>query len=390
MSINRLAHLEYPTPKIALSTDKIEAHGTGIVEGSFEVRNISEGELSGRIEPTIDFLNFSSDIFRGNKVKIEYSLNLEGMIGTHKAAAIITSNGGEKTITFDVRATAPAIARDGVKIATLEHFAEFVRKSPVEGRRLFGQKDFMIWLFNMGYPSVSTYERFLDDPNKDRAVDNFLIFNGLKNKAGLVVENADTIVKIGHGESAITGGIHLRKTTWGYAEADFHVRQGASWLKLSKSRVTTADFNKENAAEVDYIIMADEIKQRETALVDVKSNCGAMQTARIQCNISGAFEARLDREIYHLEDRGKLFLHNNTGKDLMIDIYCENFIKIEAKRYFISKYAEIGFDIKFSSLKAATLAFKKQLHSTTEIHIRALTEGRVTVKKLKLKLWGKV
>ena len=387
--MNRLAHLEYPVPKIALSSDRIDAQGADFVEGSFEVFNIGEGELEGRVDSTVDFLSFPADTFMGNKVNIDYSLNLEGLSGEHKAAAVITSNGGEKVVTFDVKVNPPAIVRGDAKIATLEHFMDYLRKNPVDGRRLFGQKDFMIWLFSMGYPSMDIYERLAADPNKERAVDNFLIFNSLKNKASIVAEQSDIVANIGYGESVATGGMRVRKTTWGYAEADLNVRQGAGWLKVTKSRVTTADFDDDNTAEIDYIIMADEIKRRDVAFVDMATDCGRVRSIRVQCNISGAFEARLDREAYYFEDRGKLFLHNNTGKDLMIDIYCENFLKFQAQRYFIGKYAEIDFQIKFSSLKAATLAFKKQLSAATHIHIRAATGGRDSAKKLTLKLWGK-
>jgi len=386
---SKLAHLEYPAPKIALNADKIDAHGAELVEGSFEVFNIGEGELEGRVDATADFLSFAADTFVGNKVNIDYSVHLEGLSGEHKVSAIITSNGGEKIVNFDVKVIPPAISRGDMKIATLEQFVEYLRKNPVDGRRLFAQKDFMIWLFNMGYPSMDIYERLASDPNKERAADNFLIFNGLKNKAGIVAEQTDIVVNIGHGESVVTGGVKLRKTTWGYAEADINVRQGADWLKLTKSHVATTDFDTDNAVELDYIIMTDDIKRRDVAIVDVVADSGAVQSIRLQCNISGAFEARLDREAYYFEDGGKLLLHNNTGRDLMIDIYCENFVKFEAQRYFIGKYAEIDFQIKFSSLKAATLAFKKQLQTTTYIHVRSTSAGRDSVKKLKLRLWGK-
>lgn len=389
MNSNLLAHLEHPAPKIALSADRFDAHGAELVEGSFEVFNIGEGELEGRIDATSDFLKFPVETFVGNKINIDYSLDLEGLSGEHKAVAIITSNGGEKIVTFDVRVNPPAILRGDAKIATLEHFVEYLRKNPIDGRRLFGQKDFMIWLFNMGYPSMDIYERLAADPNKERAVDNFLIFNGLKNKAAIVAEQTDIVATASHGESVVTGGMQLRKTTWGYAEADLNVRRGGDWLKLTKSRLTAADFDEDNVAEVDYIIMADEIKRRDVAIVDVVADCGNTRSIRLQCNISGAFDARLDREAYYFEDSGKLLLHNNTGRDLMIDIYCEPFVKFEAQRYFIGKYAEIDFQIKFSSLKAASMTFKKQLHTSTHINVSTASAGRESVKKLKLRLWGK-
>jgi len=387
MDMNRLAHLEYPAPKIALSTDRIDAHGAEIIEGSFEVLNIGEGELVGRINSCADFLRFSPETFSGNKISIGYSFNMEGLSGEHQAVAVIMSTGGEKTVKFNVKvSSAELITNDSTKIASLEHFLEYVRKSPVAARRLFVQKDFMILLFNMGYSSMDIYEKFVTDPNKERAVDNFLVFNGLKSKAAIVVQEPDVIMNVSQGESTATGGIALRKTAWGDAEADLHVRQGGDWLKLSKNRVTDADFNDDNVAEVDYVVLADKIKGRSVAIVDVQ--CDTPRQVRLQCNISGAFDARLDRESYFFEDRGRLFLKNNTGNDLMIDIYCENFVKFAAKRYIISAYAEIDFVIKFSSLRAATMAFRKQLYVTTQIHVRAVATGVDTVKRMRLKLWG--
>jgi len=74
---------------------------------------------------------------------------------------------------------------------------------------------------------------------------------------------------------------------------------------------------------------------------------------------------------------------------LMIDIFCENFVRFEAKRYLISKYAEIDFDIKFSTIRAATLALRKQLYVTSQMHVMAVGGERDSVARLVFKLWGK-
>ena len=394
MMSDRLRHLEHPAPKIALTAQRFDVEGAGIVEGGFEVSNIGEGMLEGKISSTSDVLSFAPENFSGGKAWIDYSLNLEGMEGQHKLLAVVTSNGGEKILTFDVKVNPPALdTKDGAKIATLEHFLDYTRHKPVAARQLFTQKEFMFWLFNQGYPSMDIYESFARDPNKERGVDNFLVFNELKSKAVLVAEVKDITHTVGQWEGAITGGFRVRRSVWGYVEGVLSVNPEAKWLKLSKNRLDSTDFDENNVAEVDYIIMAEEAAKtgrgRNVGIVNL--NCGRPQNIYIRCNTGGPFDARLEREAYLFEDKGKLFLTNNTGRDLMVDIYCEGYVKFQAKRYFISKSAEIDFDIKFSAIKAASLAMRKLLYVNTEIHIMAvgISGERGAIKKLPLTLWSK-
>ena len=279
------------------------------------------------------------------------------------------------------------MARDGTKIATLEHFLVYAQHSPVAARQLFTQKDFMIWLFNTGYPCMDMYEIFAADPLKERAIDNFLVFNGLKSKATIVANNKNILINIGHGDDVVTGGISLQRSGQGYVEGNLTVKSRGDWLKLSKDKISGADFDENNRAEIDYMILPENLSGRDVAVVDLK--CSNPQQIYIHCAMARPFEARLDKESYYFEDKGKLYLTNNTGRDLMIDIFCENFVKFEAKRYLISKYAEIDFDIKFSTIRAATLALRKQLYATTQIHVMAVSGERNSVARLVFKLWGK-
>jgi len=382
-----LSHLEKPIPRLTLDVSRIDIEGAGVVKGSFKIKNTGEGELVGRIVSGAGFLDFSPEVFSGNDININYSLNLEGIRSGRRAEAVITSNGGEKPLVFDIKINPPDITCPcGTKISTLEHFLDYVRKSPVASRQLFMRRDFLMWLFNMGYSSMDVYERFASDPNKERAVDNFLVFNSLKNKAKLLLPEKDIMLAIPPWESAITGGIKIKRSTWGYVEGSLSLKTPVDWLKLDSTKITGANFNEDNAAEISYIILPEELKKRDMAHIELE--CDNPQSMYIHARPAPAFEAKLDRESYSFEDSGKLIVKNNTGKDLMIDIYCENFIKFEAKRYFISKQAEIDFDIKFGSFKAATLALKKQLYASSKMHVSAVSGGRNTVKELSMKLWA--
>jgi len=240
----------------------------------------------------------------------------------------------------------------------------------------------------MGYPNMDIYERFAADPNKERALDNFLVFNGNKHKAKILPEETVILHSIGMWEDAVTGSIALRKTTWGYAEATLEVTEGEKWFKLTQTKAGGGDFDRDNAAQIHYMILPREMGEaRETALVTLKAG-GDEFKIYVYCSPAAAFEAHLDRQTFGFDDEGKLHIKNNMGRDLMVDISSEAFVRFEAQRYLIGKNAEIDFAVKYSSFKAATLIFKRHLAVQTFINIVAIDSGRSFARKMKLEVRG--
>ena len=384
-----LKQLEQPQPKIALSDTRFEIEGAGIVEGSFEVTNIGEGSLAGQIASASDILSFSCENFEGNSCVIEYKLVLEGLFGHISAAAVVTSNGGEKILSFDIFVNPPPLNAPGAAIATVEHFMEYAKTRPADAARLFGRQEFMLWLFNTGYPAMDVYEIFAADPNKERGMDNFLIFCGEKTKARLVAPKSINIT-IGRWEGARAGAFALRRSAWGYVEGNISLAKEVPWLKLSKTKITGADFDGMGNAEVDYIIFPENLAKGHTAtaVINIENETQQMAIA-MRCKPAAPFDAALDKEMYLFEDTGKINLRNNTGRDLMVDIFCEGFVRFNAKRYFISESAEIGFDIKFSTLKAATMSLRKQLYVNTQIHVMSVGGVINYTAKLPVTLWNR-
>ncbi|MCL2854820.1 MAG: DUF5717 family protein [Defluviitaleaceae bacterium] len=385
---SRTAFLEqYPPPKLTVSTEKVHHKGAGVIYGTLEIENATEGELAGTISSMADFITFSPTQFLGNKVQIEYTLDLVGLSGEVTTGAVITTNGGQKTVDFHITVNPPdVLTKDDLILADLDDFATYAKTQPIAARQLFTRHDFMAWLLGMNYPNMSIYEAFAADPNKERAVDNFLVFNGKKYKAKIIPETVDLSHSIGMWEDTVTGSITLRRTTWGYAEANLQVIAGEQWFKLSKNKVVSGDFDAENGAEVHYIILPAESEGRDTAIVLVEGDKD--HKIHIHATSAKPFDARLDKESFFFEDKGKLIITNNTGQDLMIDIACEPFVKFDARRYFIGKTAEIDFDIKYGSIKAASLAFKRQMYAESHIHVVAIDSGKSYGRRLPLTLWG--
>ncbi|MCL2169448.1 MAG: DUF5717 family protein [Defluviitaleaceae bacterium] len=381
-----LIHLEqHPPPKLVLSEAMVSLRGSGLMYGSFEVRNGAGGELSGFIAPMADFISFSPISFEGNRVTVEYTVDLTGLTGDIQTGAIITTNGGERVLDFYITANRPdVIERDGVVMSDMADFADFARAHPVPARTLFGRHDFMVWLLNISYSNMDMYENFMNDPNKERAVDNFLIFNDCKSKARVMPAHGSYSHLVGLWDDVVTGSIILRKSTWGYAAASLEVTKGADWLKLSKDKIASSDFDGQNMAGVHYMVMANQLKGREIGEVTLNGE----HKISIHASPAPAFEARLSKGSLFFEDTGKLIVTNNTGRDIFIDIDCEPFVRFDAKRYLVSQTAEIDFTVKYSNFKTSSLSFKRQMYAQTFIHVVAINEGTSFGKRLPLTLWS--
>ena len=382
-----LEHLNtYPLPKLALSETKISLRGTGIIYGQFEIFNDAEGELYGEILPMADFISFSPVSFVSNAVTVEYTIDLTSINGEVQTGALIKTNGGERVLDFLITANRPdVLERDGFVMAEIADFADYARTHPMEARKLFLRQEFMEWLISLGYPGMQMYENFLNDPNKERAVDNFLVLNNCKQKASVMMADRDLYHKIGMWEDVITGSIKLKKSTWGYAEGALQVTAGNEWLKLTKDKVESRDFDGQNMAQVHYMILAPEVKGRDTAQVVLNDD----EKINIRVSPAQAFEAKLDKQSFFFEDTGKLAITNNTGRDIFIEINCDNFIRFDAKRYLINKYAQIDFSVKYTNFRASTLSFKKQTHAQSYIQITAVGEGQAGFsKRIPITLWA--
>ena len=383
-----LEHLNtFPLPKLNVSETKISLRGTGIIYGQFEIFNEAEGELYGEILQTSDFISFFPQTFEANRVTVQYSIDLTGISGEIQTAAVIKTNGGERVIDFFITANRPdVLERDGFVMAEIADFAEYARAHPAKARKLFLRGEFMEWLISLGYPGMQMYENFLNDPNKERAVDNFLVLNGCKQKAAIMLADKDLYHKIGLWEDVVTGSIKMKKTAWGFAEGTLEVTKGANWLKLTKDKVISSDFDGQSMAEVHYMVMANEVKGRDTAQVVLNDD----EKIDIRVSPAQAFEARLDKQSFFFEDDGKLMVTNNTGRDIFIEISCENFVRFEAKRYLINKYTQIDFSVKYTNFRASSLSFKKQTHAQSYIQITAVgdDERAGTSRRIPITLWA--
>ena len=395
--MSNLEQFEHSLPRIKPNIERIAIETAGGFAGSFMIENIGGSELAGTITSNSRAVVFSPEAFCGNCVEISYMLNLDiyrpGDVVT--ARALVLSNGGEVVIPVEIRIVPPVVTtRDGVALSSLDGFLRYAQEYPVAARQLFTQPDFMAWLINMGYEHMEMYEHFTRDPNKERALDHFLILNKLKEKAAISVAAREVRVDVKPGAANGMGALYLQRSSWGYTDVTLAVPEDASWLRLGKTRVSSADFIASTAAdgavEVFFIAIASALtKRRQSARVAVLSEGGQVDEVCITAVRLPAVIVSASKETFGYEDKGSLRIQNNTDGDLMLEIMPnDSFLKFEGKKYLIGAKAEIPFTIQFGGLRAMQASARKRVAVVSEINVRARVGDRYEQEKIRIQLSG--
>jgi hypothetical protein len=230
---------------------------------------------------------------------------------------------------------------------------------------------------------MEVYERFATDPNKERAVDNFLVANGLKEKSAIKSEQRVVSVKVCPSAAENPKGtLTFSKPKAGYAEARLSVLTGGEWLSLDKDRLLSADFGADDRAHIGFEVRAEEFarggKRVDFAFIDVDSEGGKVGGVYVMAAAERPFSAELNKTRYGMDDEGFIKIRNRTNRDMMVEIFSkEGFAKFGGRKYYISAYAEIPFTIKFTGFQMAQAAFRKQPTYESQIVIAADRERQI-------------
>ncbi|MDR1530944.1 MAG: DUF5717 family protein [Clostridiales bacterium] len=395
--MTKIERFEYPLPVLKTSAEKITIETSGACRGNFTISNGGGGLLSGVITSNSRAVRFRPEEFTGNDSRIEYSLALEtfkngDIINTD---AVIQTNGGEKVIPVCIKIVPQEIhLEDGGRITGLNDFLAFAKRNTAAARDLFVSAEFMMWLTATGCAYMDLYDRLSRDSDKDRGLENFLILSKLKTKVRITTDEPEAeflIEPLAAGAGASGGGgtsaglregfFTLKKSDWGFVDEPVQVRYKSKWLTLEKERVRSEDFDENALARLRFLV--DSSKIHSPVVSDVISAGDA--ALRVTVKRRPYMSVYLSKEYMGLDDEGGVRILNYTGKDIMVEIETrDNFIKFEGRRYLVSKYAEIPFKVKMTTLQLAQLTFKRQPAVVTEITARLACDGGMQVKRLPL------
>jgi len=325
-------------------------------------------------------LVFSPVEFEGN-AEISYTFDgAAAKLGVGETLAshfFITSNGGEKKIPFRAKLIKMSILTpEGVRIANIRDFFAYSASYPAQARRLFVDNEFYMLLRAGNYDFMEVYETLHKDANRERAMDNFFILSRLKERTILVHQDTTRLEfsRLPGQNDKIHGSFQVQKSDGGYLEAPLTISGNSPWLSLSSGKLTTADFNAENTATINFTIEPEKI---ENILAHEKIIVGNNINAEIIFRRLPQIAMKLNREAYRYTDRGTIEITNNTGENASISIFCkDNYVRFTEQSHKVGERGEIPFEIKLSAFMSAQMLFRKVPYMNSQIEIKAQTSER--------------
>lgn len=385
MDVTKL--FELPLPIINKDESKIFIETSKSYEGTLTIKNDGGGTLEGRITSNSYFLVFEPEYFTGNNSNINYTVDLSVINVNDKihTNAVIISNGGEHTIEFIIKIVPHVINTiEGHKITSIKDFLQYSKKHPVSSRKLFVNHEFMMWLYNLEYEHMDLYEHFRADPNKERGLNNFFIFNKLKRNIYLSLLGEDINIKINPYINKIyTGIISVKRSGQGFIDEKICVKNKSSWIKLEKQTILSSDFKINDTIGIAYTIDKSSIKkkvERDSLFLENGKGC-----INITVTTINFLDVSLERKFIDLIDSGNLLIYNNSGENIIIELITkDDFVKFDGTMFKVNKHAKIPFNIKLSAIQLAQKNIKKKPVFDTEIYVKSFFNGETYFKTLKL------
>lgn len=363
---------------------KIAEEVSDFYSGSFFVKNIGGGLLTGTIITDNDVISFDETDFEGNEYELKYNIDVREYEPNKllKFNVYIVSNGGEIIIPVFIKVLKNIFyTDDGYKITDIKSFFSYFKKKPLNAIDIFYSEEFFKWLAKINFQRIDMLKLFLNDEDKERAIDNFFLFCKLKKKSYVeaIEKNINIFVKPFQKEK-IFGSIALLKKGYGYIHKKIDFKYNNTCIKFEKNELTSKDFDIENRCYINYEIAPCLITSsfsKECVIIDENT------FIKINISVLPKIVVNLSQEIYEYDDFGSIIIENNCGKDLVFELSAkDNFIEFESRHYIVSDKDKVNFKIKRSKMKSFIdkMTFNKKLYTESEIYVKTVFNNQ-TIKK---------
>ncbi len=150
---------------------KIAEEVSDFYSGSFFVKNIGGGLLTGTIITDNDVISFDETDFEGNEYELKYNIDVREYEPNKllKFNVYIVSNGGEIIIPVFIKVLKNIFyTDDGYKITDIKSFFSYFKKKPLNAIDIFYSEEFFKWLAKINFQRIDMLKLFLNDEDKER------------------------------------------------------------------------------------------------------------------------------------------------------------------------------------------------------------------------------
>lgn len=376
MNIEQL--FEYSMPVLKTDVEKIAVNISGISEGYIKIKNAGGGRLMGEVFSNTESLVFDENKFEGS-ARLRYEINTASFSPGDRIMSniVILSTGGEANIPVIINVMPKPFSPDErYTLFSVRDFYSYAKAEPVAARRCLLSSEFMLWLKSIGFEHMDVLEEIINDPNKERAIDNFFVLSGTKKKVDLLCDKNIFEYKLDGKKNEILNGIvSLKKTAPGYINAKVYKKKNKRWLNVFCDGLRSSDFDDELKTEVyfeiDTALIRDEGDEEEIIFEADKAIGVKIRAIKLP-----AASVKINKQCFGFEDSGEIRIKNNSGERLAFYIKAsESCIKLSRDKFYVGDSAVIPFRVKASIIAKNMLELQRIPYIDVKISLTTFYKG---------------
>lgn len=394
MNIATLFEQPLPVLEIEEQAIEIKIYKGQMYAGKISVANKGGGTLEGKVFAGKG-IKLDKEEIKNNHTTLTYTI--EGSVDRrqHKytgrpeekiiySEIVFSTNGGEKVIPVKIEMHPAVLKIDETYIESIEAFYDFWTRNQNIGKQIFVQQEFMAWLNLRGYQYMDIYEQFRKDPIKERGINNFFVFNKLKNNVALSLDSQTIeIIEDPYRPEAYEGKITIQKEGLGYIDEQIFVSH--NFIRLEKTNISTADFKDTDTIEIPFYISKESISGKsQTGRITLSQGAGCV-TVKIKA--LKILSVQIEKNYQTHKDVMYLWVKNNTKEKVTIEVIPKDGLaKFEKDTYEIEQELKIPFNVRLSTLQLAQKSIRKVPIFESYIRVKATYKDRKFFEDIKIVL----
>lgn len=380
----------YPLSRISVDIDRIDktVFLNSVLEGQFNIKNITKGELCGDITSNVYGLRFIPSHFESNECIIRYEYEALYNIENINGEILIQSNGGEIIIPVSIYIKANELIENDFKINSLDSFVQYATAHFSEAKTIFFSDDFLEICNISSLNLIRLYKKLISSEHKQTAMENFLIASGKKETPTLkmIKPKIELLIKCFEDKKIkykVPLNLVCNSKGWGSLDLSVSAKNNFKWLEVTTPNIKIDDIKNLSDLYISFIVDPNLIETKIVNNFIILDGGDFKISFELIIKKETIFSVETSKNYYEMNERGSIKIHNNSGEDIMLEIETyDKMIKFKSKKYFISAYAEIPFDITIYK----TLEFRKVPVYSSTIAVKTIIKGTAYKKYLNIKI----
>lgn len=254
-------YIEYPEVQLSKSYLQLKIEAGSIYTGSISVTSLNDVAMKMMVYDDAYLLCLQDHSVIGKKGEIAFTFDgrskKKGSI--YEGSIHLIGNGLEQKIPYNIEIVAPFIDVNGVALEDLMKFSALAEENWDKALQTFCSDEFAGTLLQGNEEYLQAYRSLQDSPDKNMALEEFLVYTHKKRALTLQVEH--NRFQYNFPKMKESHQLILKKNTWGYS--NMKVSTDAKFISLQKNHICSMDFEGDSYS-LEYTLDPEQLDENET------------------------------------------------------------------------------------------------------------------------------